>query len=323
MCEGALPEWLKGEDPVSARSTVAEPGALMAKPDPQEAFILALHERVMDLEATAAAMERRVPELPPSGFKIAHSERGWVFGVTIWEQGWPESLEGFCKLGEQLLGDISAKAGSLKQWTTLSLCAHDMLDAKRDKIAFCLAFQQAFDDIRPGADHMTVPDRSTAQVPDLRKLVARRITLVEGCIRSSDHRLAPEHIAAGLESVFQAHLLQTDENPEALTAEGRTRPTDLTHATYGTRKVQQVAMPQLWDELVKAAYSKDVYFFKGHAERPEASLPDDEDQPFAFQRTPENVARAAIATVLSDLDEFSGLDHPAIAKILQSIMPST
>ena len=125
--------------------------------------------------------------------------------------------------------------------------------------------------------------------------MAKRITLVEGCVKSLDPRLAPEHIAAGLESVFGVHLLQTDENPEALTTQGRTRPTDLTHATCGTRKVQQVAMPQLWEDLVKAAYGRDICFFMGHGDQPEASLPDSDDEIFRFERTSENVARVAMA----------------------------
>ena len=277
----------------------------------------------MEFETLAAVMEKRMPKLPPSGFTIRPSKRGWIFGVTIWEEGWPDSQECFCKLGEQLLREISVKAASLKQWTTLSLCAHDMFQARRDNIGLCLAFQQAFDNIQPGTDHVTIPDRRTMRAPDLSRLVARRITLVEGCVRSLDPWLAPEHIAAGLKSVFSVHLLQVEENPEVLTTQGRTRPIDLSHATCGTRKVQQVAMPQLWEDLVKAAYGKDIWFFMGHGDQPEASLPDSDDERFSFERTSENVARVAMATVQGDLDDFTGLDHPAIAKNLQLLMPGT
>ena len=319
---GVLTERLHQQEPVNMKSTLAEPAVIMAEPDAQEAFILALHERVVELESFAATMEKRRPELPPSGFRIRHNERGWIFGVTMWEEGWPQSQEGFCKLGEQLLGEFSTKLGGLEQWTTLSLCAHDMLEARRANIGLCLAFQQAFDNIQPGADQMKVPDRRTMRAPDLSRLVAKRITLVEGCVKSLDPRLAPEHIAAGLESVFGVHLLQVEENPEALTTQGRTKPTDLTHATCGTRKVQQVAMPQLWDDLVKAAYGKDIGFSMGHGDPPEASLPDSDDEIFTFERTSENVARVAMAAVQGDLDDFPGLDHPAIARNLQQLMPA-
>ena len=322
---GALPEQLKQMQlqPVTLESTSTEPTVIMTEPDPQEAFVLALHERVMELETFAAVMEKRMPELPPSGFDIRPNERGWIFKVTIWEEGWAESQEGFCKLGEQLLGEISAKVASLKGWTTLSLCAHDMLEARRANIGLCLAFQQAFDNIQPGADHMKAPDKRTIRALDLSRLVAKRITLVEGCVKYLDPRLAPEHIAAGLEAVFGVHLLQVDENPEALTTQGRTRPTDLTHATSGTRKVQQVAMPQLWEDLVKAAYGRDICFFMGHGDEPEASLPDSDDEIFRFERTSENVARVAMAAVQGDLDDFTGLDHPAIARNLRLLMPGT
>ena len=320
---GALPEQLHQLEPMTMKTTSTEPAVIMTEPDPQEAFVLALHERVVELETFVAAMEKRMPELPPSGFKIRHIERDWIFKVTIWEEGWPESQEGFCKLGEQLLGEISAKVASLKGWTTLALCAHDMLEARRANIGLCLAFQQAFDNIHPGADYMTAPDKRTIRAPDLSRLVAKRITLVEGCVRSFDPRLAPEHIAAGLESVFGAHLLQTDENPEALTSQGRTKPTDLTHATCGTRKVQQVAMPQICDDLVKAAYGRDVFFFMGHNDQPSASLPDSDDETFNVERTSEHVARVAMAAVQGDLDDFAGLDHPAVARNLQLLMPGT
>ena len=157
ICAGALPEQLQPLQPVTLKSTLTEPAVIMKEPDPLEAFVLALHERVVELETFATATEKRMPELPPSGFDIRHSERGWIFGVTIWEEGWPQGQEGFCKLGEQLLGEISAKVASLKGWTTLSLCAHDMLEARRANIGLCLAFQQAFDNIQPGVDHMTSP----------------------------------------------------------------------------------------------------------------------------------------------------------------------
>ena len=106
--------------------------------------MLAMHERVVELEAFATSMERRVPELPSSGFRIRQTERGWNFGVTVWEEGRPKGLESFCELGERLLREVSALARGLTQYTSLSMCAHDMLDAKREKLGMCLAFRQAF-----------------------------------------------------------------------------------------------------------------------------------------------------------------------------------
>lgn len=61
----------------------------------------------------------------------------------------------------------------------------------------------------------------------------------------------------------------------------------------------------------------------GHGDQPEASLPDSDDETFRFERTSENVARVAMAAVQGDLDDFTGLDHPAIAKYLQMLMPGT
>ena len=136
----------------------------------------------------------------------------------------------------------------------------------------CLAFQQALDDTPKDAGFMTMPRREAMQTPDLSKLVARRIMLVEGCVRSNDPRLAPEHIAAGLEATFRPYLTAMDKNPEALTTQGQTRPTDLTFATCGNRMVQQVALPQLWDDLVMAAYGRQVYFMTMHGDKPEACL---------------------------------------------------
>ena len=210
--------------------TPANSPTIMEDPSPQEAFVLAMHERVVELEAFAAGMERRVPELPSSGFRIEQTERGWIFGVTVWEEGWPKGLEPFCELGEGLMREISALAGGLTKYTRLSMCAHDMMDAKREKLGMCLAFQQALDDTPKDAGFMTMPRRSAIQPLDLSGLIARRIMLVEGCVRS-DPRLAPEHIAAGLEATFGPYLTERGENPEALTAKGRARPNDLTFAT--------------------------------------------------------------------------------------------
>ena len=222
--------------------TPASSLTIMAEPNVPEAFMLAMHERVVELETFAASMERRVPELPSSGFRIKQTERGWIFGVTIWEEGWPKGLEPFCELGEGLLREISTLAGGLTQYTSLSMCFHDMIDAKREKMGMCLALQQAFNDTPKDAGFMTMPCRSAICPVDLSGLVARRIMLVEGCVKSSDPRLAPEHIA-NLETTFGPYLTGMDENPEALTTQGRTRPTDLTFATCGDRKLQQVAYP--------------------------------------------------------------------------------
>ena len=89
ICARALPEQLQPLQPVTLKSTLTEPAVIMKEPDPLEAFVLALHERVVELETFATATEKRMPELPPTGFNIRHSERGWIFGVTIWEEGWP------------------------------------------------------------------------------------------------------------------------------------------------------------------------------------------------------------------------------------------
>ena len=301
--------------------TPASSLTIMAEPNVPEAFMLAMHERVVELETFAASMERRVPELPSSGFRIKQTERGWIFGVTIWEEGWPKGLEPFCELGEGLLREISTLAGGLTQYTSLSMCSHDLMDAKREKLGMCLALQQAFNDTPEDAGFMTMPRREAMQTPDLCRLVARRIMLVEGCVKSSDPRLAPEHIAAGLEATFGPHLTGVDENPEALTTQGRTRPTDLTFATCGDRKLQQVALPQLWDDLVMAAYGRQVYFVTMHGDKPEACLPESDDEAFTFERTSENIARVAIASPLGDLDDFAGLDHPAIIQALHSLVP--
>ena len=285
--------------------------------------MLAMHERVVELEAFATSMERRVPKLPSSGFSIRQTERGWIFGMTVWEEGWPKGLEPFCELGEGILREISTLAGGLTQYTSLSICSHDMLGAKREKLGMCLALQQALDDTPKDAGFMTMPCRSTICPLDLSGLVARRIILVEGCVRSSDPRLAPEHIAAGLEATFRPYLTAMDENPEALTAQGQTRPTDLTFATCGSRMVRQVALPQLWDDLVMAAYGRQVYFMTMQGDKPEACLPESDDEMFNFERTSENIARVAMASPLGDLDDFAGLDHPAIIQALHSLVPGT
>ena len=112
-----------------------------------------------------------------------------------------------------------------------------------------------------------------------------------------------------------------DENPEALTTQGQTRPTDLTFATCGDRKLQQVALPQLWDDLVMAAYGRQVYFMTMHGDKPEACLPESDDEVFTFERTSENIARVAMASPLGDLDDFAGLEHPAIIQALHSLVP--
>lgn len=89
--------------------------------------------------------------------------------MTKWEEGWPNDLDLFSKLGERLLGAIAQEAGGLKHWTSLSMCTHDMLEGKRQKIGLCLDFQQAIDDVPLGAGHMTMPAKKSIQAPDLKK----------------------------------------------------------------------------------------------------------------------------------------------------------
>ena len=54
-----------------------------------------------------------------------------------------------------------------------------------------------------------------------------------------------------------------------------------------------------------------------HGDKPEACLPESDDEMFTFERTSENIARVAMALPLGDLDDFAGLDTP------QSFKPCT
>ena len=90
------------------------------------------------------------------------------------------------------------------------MCAHDMLDAKREKLGMCLALH----DTPKDTGFMTMPRQEAMQIPDLSRLMARRIMLLEGYVKSSNPHLAPEHIAAGLEAIFGPYLTETGKNPE-------------------------------------------------------------------------------------------------------------
>ena len=138
---------------------------------------------------------------------------------------------------------------------------------------------------------MTMPRREAMQAPDLSRLVARRIMLVEGCVKTNDPRLAPEHIAARLEANFGPYLTKTGKNSEALTTQGQTRPTNLTFAARCRRMVRQVAMPQLWEDLVMAPNGRRVCFMTMHGDEPETCLPESDNEMFVFERTSENIAR--------------------------------
>ena len=50
-------------------------------------------------------------------------------------------------------------------------------------------------------------------------------------------------------------------------------------------------------------------------------MPESDDEMFTFERTSENIARVAMASPLGDLDDFAGLDHPAIIQALHSLVP--
>ena len=76
--------------------------------------------------------------------------------------------------------------------------------------------------VSEGSGFMTMP-RQEAMQPWTR-LLAKRIVLVEGCVRSDDPRVAPAHIAAGLEASFEPPFTAMGKNPEVLTIQGRTRP---------------------------------------------------------------------------------------------------
>ena len=85
--------------------------------------------------------------------------------------------------------------------------------------------------------------------------------------------------------------------------------------------VRQVALRQLWDDMVKAAHGRQVYSMTMQGDKPEACLPESNDKMFTFERTSENIARVAMALPLCDLDDFAGLDHPAIIQALHSLVP--
>lgn len=51
-------------------------------------------------------------------------------------------------------------------------------------------------------------------------------------------------------------------------------------------------------------------------DQPAASVPDSDDDTVNVQHTSKNVARVAMAAMHGDLDDFTGLNHPAIARTL-------
>lgn len=55
--------------------------------------------------------------------------------------------------------------------------------------------------------------------------------------------------------------------------------------------VQQVVVPQLWDDLVMAACGRQVYFSVMHGGKPEASLQESDEEMFTLERSSEMMAR--------------------------------
>ena len=105
-------------------------------------------------------------------------------------------------------------------------------------------------------------------------------------------------------------------NPEALTTAGHSAST----AQASTSRVLAVWVPQLWEDLVKFVHGKDVSFSITEGRRVQANLPASEQDTPSLPFTPENRARAKVASPLHDPDGCVGLEHPMALELLQFLI---
>ena len=231
-------------------------------------------------------------------------EQGWLFAVMIQQNGWPQGMDSYIGLGKQLLGAIAAKACGARS-TTLTLCAHDPLEANKALIEPKYTAQQEA--------------ACTTRVLNQNLKMGHGFLMVEGCLRTKDPNLSANHIMSGIEEAVGPLLQNTGRGLGPLTMAGPP-PNVQTSVMNGGCRVLPVKVPQLWEDLVKFAHGKEVSFDIMEGEQVQAHLPASEQMTCSLPYTPENRARAKIASPLHDPDGCAGLEYPVALELLQFLI---
>lgn len=155
-----------------------------------------------------------------------------------------------------------------------------------------------------------------SEMPDLDINTAKEWLMVEGCVRTRDSHLQAHHIRSGIEEAMGGMLQNIRTDPDALTAAGHIPSENQVVAS----RVLTVRVPQLWEDLVKFAHGKEVSFDITEGGRVQARLPASEEDAQSLPFTPENRARARIASPLHDPDRCVGLEHPVALELLQFLI---
>ena len=273
----------------------------MAVFNPMEANTKAHIRRLINHIRAVLKQEAQMTELLIAQANTDPEEQGWLFAVRTWYEGWPQGMEDYIELGKRLLGAIVASAGRVKS-TTLTLCAHDPFQVGKAVAEPSKATQQE-------AMH-------TIEVDDLARKMAKGLLVVEGCVRTRDSHLQAHHIRSGIEEAMVGMLHNIRTDPDALTAAGHILSEDQVVAS----RVLTVRVPQLWEDLVKFAHGKEVSFDITEGGRVQAHLPASGEDAQSLPFTPENRARARIASPLHDPDKCVGLEHPVALELLQFLI---
>ena len=222
-------------------------------------------------------------------------EQGWHFAVWIWQEGWHQCMQDYLELGKRLLAAIVVRAGRIKS-TTLTICAHDPFQASKAVAKPSKATQQ--EALR------------TNDLPDLNLKMAKGLLMVEGCVRTRDPHLKAHHIRSGIHEAMGGMLHIIGRDREALTAAGHSASKDQAF----TSRVLAVRVLKLWGDLVKFAHRKEVSFSITEGGQVQARLPASEQDAPSLPFTPENQARAKVASLLHDPDASVSLEHPVALK---------
>ncbi|KAK9849236.1 hypothetical protein WJX84_000543 [Apatococcus fuscideae] len=283
---------------------------LLTQPSIENEFALMMHERIVSLEQLVDGLRRdldtRVPQPPPTAFSIDGRIRGWYFSVKVWADVWPQDEAG----EDQAIHAVLQEAGRLggKGDLSLVLCKHDTRQAQCNHMQLALAFNR-----------VAHPDTATAaevnEEESIFEMFGRRVLCIEGIIDTHEPSFNPAAFGAAIDRVWHPMLLNRGfNNMEALSAKGQ-QCEDASCAVYGGRSMREVALPQLWQELVHAVNGRALQY-RLHDGFAESEIG---PEPFELGNPMKLVANLALSTQLGDSDV--NMEHPGALTILHMVYP--
>lgn len=212
---------------------------LLDKPTTQEAFVLMLHDRVVEAERLIANLQESLVKQPcdDKRLKIFSCPRGWFFTFKAYRDCWPAA------------GDAAGLRDKAQ-------CLFDALGHYYAWDAALVMSQEKIVNIRfaDALNEVVTGERGPPSDAVVDDVFARPFVIVEGVITTDKHGCNCDVVGKAIEDAWRASWI-TDQYQELFRPEWRDRLDDTLQVMIGldSPAVQELGCPDAWRVMMAAS----------------------------------------------------------------------